>query len=304
MIKSITVTNHVGDSIKLDLARPELSGFAVTSIQGIGAGTATINTSEVATNDGSRFTSARLPQRNIVIDVKFLWKPTIEAVRQQSYKYFPLKKKITLLFETDNRLAEITGYVESNDPTIFSKDEGTSISILCPDPYFYAVGPNGTVTTLFSGIEPRFEFAFHNDSLTKSLLVMSSIENKTENVIVYDGDADIGVTVTIHAVGEASNISIYNTRTREFMRIDTNKLRDKIGSEITYGDDIVICTVKNRKSVTFMRNGISYNILNCLDRNSDWFTLTKGDNIFAYTAESGAINLQFKVEHQIVYEGV
>jgi len=51
MIKSITVTNYLGDSIKIDLARPELSGFVVKSITGLGPGTSTINTTELITQD-------------------------------------------------------------------------------------------------------------------------------------------------------------------------------------------------------------------------------------------------------------
>ena len=39
---------------------------------------------------------------------------------------------------------------------------------------------------------------------------MGEIKNETEQVVVYNGDAEIGVTITIHAIGEASNITIYN----------------------------------------------------------------------------------------------
>ena len=70
------------------------------------------------------------------------------------------------------------------------------------------------------------------------------------------------------------------------------------------GDEITICTVKKRKSITLLRAGKTTNILNCLDRNPDWFSLSKGDNVFAYTAESGGTNLQFKINHQVIYEGV
>ena len=34
MIKSVTVVNHLGESLKLDLASPEKSGFIVKSIEG------------------------------------------------------------------------------------------------------------------------------------------------------------------------------------------------------------------------------------------------------------------------------
>lgn len=301
MIKAVTVTNYLGDRIRLELARPELSGFAITSITGLGPGKATINTTDFSTTDGGLFSSSRLQIRNIVISLRYLWKDSIEDVRQLSYKYFPIKRKVTLHFETDNREVEIEGYVESNDPTIFSDEEGSDISIICPDPLFYSSKSNVTV---FSGIDPAFEFPFCNDSLSENLLEMSVIQNTAEKVIVYEGDAETGVTITIHAVGEASGITIYNTGTREFMRINTDKLATYTGSGIVFGDDIIICTVVGRKSITLLRNGQTTNILNCLDKDSNWFKLSKGDNVFAYTAETGSDNLQFSVENSIVYEGI
>lgn len=304
MIRTITFTNYLGDSIKLVLARPEESGFIVQSITGLGPGKANINTTEVATNDGSLFNSSRMPSRNIVISLKYMWMDSIEDARQLSYKYFPIKKKLTMLIETDNRQAEISGYVELNDPTIFSKDEGSDISIVCPNPFFYSAGKDGINTTIFYGVEPAFEFPFNNESLYERLLNMGEIKNETEQVVVYNGDAEIGVTITIHAIGEASNITIYNTGTREVMRIDTDKLQKFTGSGMVAGDEIIISTIKGNKSITLLRNGKRTNILNCLDKHSDWFQLAKGDNIFAYTAESGSTNLQFKIENRIVYEGV
>lgn len=304
MIKSITVTNYLGESIKLDLARPELSGFAVKSITGLGPGKADINTTEVSTMDGDLFNSSRLSSRNIVISLKFLWKDTVEDVRHLSYKYFPIKKKVTLLIETDNRTAEIEGYVESNDPNIFNNSEGSEISIICPNPYFRSAGESGVSTTNFSGVEALFEFPFSNESLTENLLEFGSIENKTEQVITYDGDAENGITIIMHAIGDVDNITIYSIKTRESMRIDTDKLAAFTGSSIVAGDEITICTVKGRKSITLLRDGEEINILNCLDKNTKWFELTKGDNIFAYTAEYGSSNLQFRIEHQTLYEGV
>lgn len=301
MIRSITVTNYLGDSIKLELARPELSGFAITSIEGLGPVKANINTTEVATKDGSLYNSARLPSRNIVISCKYLWKPTIEHVRQLSYRYFPIKRRVTLLFETDNRTAQIEGYVESNEPTIFSNFEGSDISIICPDPYFYSLGSE---QTLFGSIEPMFEFPFSNESLTDNLIEMSVINTTNQAVVVYEGDFEVGITITIYAVGEAKAITIYNVGTRESMELDTDKIEAITGSGIVDGDEITICTVTGKKSISLLREGTRYNILNCLSKDSDWFTLSKGYNLFAYEAETGAINLQFKIENQTVYEGV
>lgn len=307
MIYSIVVTNYLGDRIKLELGKPDVSGFLIKSITGLGPAKANVNTTEVSTNDGSLFNSARLSQRNIVLDMVFIntvYGESIEDLRQKSYKYFPLKKSVELTIETDNRYVKTTGYVESNKPNIFSSQEGTQISIICPDPYFYSAGEDGNNVTNFYSIDPIFEFPFSNESLDEPLLVFGEIQIKTEGVITYHGDSEIGVMIYIHAIGPATNINIYNTETREVMRINTEKISSLTGKGIVASDDIVINTAKGEKSITLIREGVSYNILNCLDKNTDWFTLAKGDNIFAFTADSGVTNLQFRVENKVIYEGV
>lgn len=307
MIYSLAVTNYLGDRIKLELGKPEHTGFLIKSISGLGPVKANVNMTEVATNDGAMFNSARLSKRNIVIQLAFMnsiYGEDIEEVRQKSYKYFPIKKDVELIIETDNRYVRATGYVESNEPDIFSKQEGSQISIICPDPYFYSVSEDGDNVTDFYSIDPVFEFPFSNESLTEPLLSFGEIQIKTEGVITYQGDSEIGVMIYIHAIGPASHINIYNTETREVMTIDTEKLEKLTGKGLITGDDIVISTLKSKKSITLIRAGVSYNILNCLDKNTDWFTLVKGDNIFAFTAETGVTNLQFRIENKVIYEGV
>lgn len=307
MIYSFAITNYLGDRVKLELGKPEVSGFLIKSVTGLGPVKANVNTTEVVTNDGSMFNSARLSQRNIVFQLAFVdtvYGETIEDIRQKSYKYFPAKKSVEIVIETDNRYVKIKGYVESNEPDIFSSQEGTQISIICPDPYFYSAGEDGNNVTDFYTIDSMFEFPFSNESLTDPLLIFGEIQIKTEGVITYYGDSEIGVVIYIHAIGPATNINIYNTETREVMMINTTKLEKLTGKGLVASDDIVINTTKGEKSITLVREGASYNILNCLDKNTDWFTLSKGDNIFAFTAETGVTNLQFRIENQVIYEGV
>ena len=302
MIKSITVTNYLGDSIVLELTRPEKSGFIVESVTGLGPGSSTINTTEISTTDGAYFNSSRVSSRNIVLSLRFMWDRTIEDSRQRSYKYFPLKRGVTLTIETDNRSLQISGYVESNEPNIFSETEGTEISIICPDPFFK--DSRETQQTSFSGIEPLFEFPFSNESLTEPLLEFSEIMDSIERVLVYNGDVETGVTISIKAFGEASGITLYNIGTRESMKILDNVIESIMGSGLTDGDEIVICTITGKKSATFIRNGKSTNILNSIDRSSDWFKLAKGSNIFAYTTESGRNNIQVQIQNSVIYEGI
>lgn len=302
MIKSIKIINDLNESISIILTQPELSGFIVSSIDGLGPVKATINKNELATSDGSIFNSARLSDRNIVLELLFdNTNDSIENIRQKSYKYFPLKRKIKFQIFTDNRELEIDGYVESNEPKIFSDKEGTQVSIICPEPYFHAIVNQSTI---FYGVNSEFEFEFENDSLTESLLEMGSIEQRREQTIYYTGDAEVGVTISIYLMGNAKGISIYNLSTREIMRINTDTLEQLIGSGLAEGDSIIITTTRKNKSVQLFRGGTYINILNCLDRNTDWFRIIKGDNVFTYTATEGISNIQFKIENQVLYEGV
>ena len=304
MIKSVTVTNHLGESLKIELGNPEKSGFLIKEITGLGPCKADINAKELATMDGSVFNSSRVTSRNIVIKMNLLFNPTVEDSRQKSYKYFPIKKQVTLEFETDNRICRTTGWVESNEPNIFSKNEDTSISIICPDPYFHSAGALGTTVTVFYGVEDSFEFPFSNESLDENLIEIGIARFSSERVIYYTGDAEVGIKMTIYANANAKNITIFNLRTREFLKLDTDKLEALTGQGLEQGDVVVISTVRGDKYAILHRAGAEINILNCIDRTSTWLQLEKGDNIIAYTADDGASNLEFKIENKTLYEGV
>lgn len=304
MIKSITAINYRGESIKLEMTRPEKSGFIIKDITGLfKPPKANINTTKIATLDGASYNSSHLDQRNVQLILEFMDTKTesIEDIRLKSYKYFPINKKVRLVVETDNRIVETEGVVEDNDPQVFNANEYTTITILCSDPYLYSPISNVTV---FSGVKPAFKFPFSNKSLTEPTLKMATIESKTEANVYYDGDFTVGLTITIHAIGEATNLTIYNVTARESMRIDTNKLATLTGSGIITGDTITINTQARKKSITLLRDGVTYNIQNTLDRGTKWLSISEGDNVFAYRAETGATNLQFRMSYKTVYEGV
>lgn len=317
MIHSVKVTNYLGESITMELRNPEKSGFLISSIEGISPSKADVNISDMVTQDGGVFNSARVNTRNIVLEIIF-YGDDIEELRQKSYKYFPIKKELTLTFYGDHRESYIKGVVEENEIDTFTDREKAQISILCPDPYFKSVAKE---TTVFFGIEPLFEFLTNNDwepipeeegskystmenpSLTEPMIEQSSVEIKTYNNVFYDGDADVGVVITIHAVGTVENVDIYNTLTREHIHIDTDKLETLTGHPLINRDTVIINTTTGNKKITLLRDGIETNILNCVNKDADWFKLVKGNNIFAFTADVGPTNLQFKVENEKLYEG-
>lgn len=307
MLKDVTITNYLGKSVTYSFEGPTLedeSGLLITEIEGLGPVKATVNMTQLATADGDIFNSSRLNGRNIVIKARFTYANTIEDARLLSYKFFPIGHKLTFHIETDNRIAETEGYVESNEPDIFSDESDMQVSVLCESPFFLSVSDDGKQQTNFSAVESMFEFPFSNESLEEKLIVFGKIVNKKENTVYYEGDAETGCIIHLHAIGEVRMIDIYNIKTAEHMGIDTDKIATLTGSGLIYGDDITISTIKGKKSITLLRNGVTYNILNALAKNVDWFQLARGDNLFAFTCEYGEENLQFMIESQIVYEGV
>ena len=151
---------------------------------------------------------------------------------------------------------------------------------------------------------PNFEFPFSNESLTEDKIEFGIIERRKENVVYYDGDAEQGITITIEAIGTVKNLTIYNVRTREKMAISHDELVSFTGSGIVNGDTITISTVKGHKSIELLRDGVTTNILNCIGKDDDWFMLSKGDNIFGYTADEGSDYLDFKINYSSLYEGI
>lgn len=302
MIKSIEVHNEMGDVLELDLFHPEKSGFIVRSVEGLGPPKATINSTEIPTDDGGEFNSARMEERNVVFDLEFQYHPTIEDTRHASYRYFPIKKQVTLVITTDNRVLECTGHVESNEPDIFSENEGAQISIICSDPNLYA--HNRLNKTPFYFIEPLFEFEFSNESLEDPLLEFGEILYYPIRTINYEGDVDVGIVVKMHAMSEVGDVIFQNTRTREKMVLRASRLEALTGSALKARDEITISTVRGQKGATLLREGIVTNILNCFDRDTDWFQISKGENIFSYDTDLGRTSLQITVENKIVYAGV
>lgn len=302
MIKSVKVTNHNNESLTMELYHPERSGLNVINIDGLGPPKASINSSEVATMDGGIFTSARMSQRNIVLTLGMMFNPIIEDSRLLTYKYFPIKKPVHLEIETDRRNVECEGYVESNTPTIFSQNEQTQISIICPDPFFYEKG-EGEIA--FTGVHPVFEFPFSNESLTENLIEFGDIRDDNRAVLNYHGDVDTGVFIVAHVMsGMVGNITIWNVGTRERIKIDTAKIKTLTGVTYGQGDDIEINTKVGEKYIRLLHNGKYYNIISCINKDADWFQITTGYNRFTFVADQGVNNLKVTFYYRNAYGGI
>ena len=301
MIKTVSITNRSGETLVLTLGRPELSGFSIVNIEGLSSPKADINISDVLAIDGGIYNSSRLTPRNIKITVAMHESFSLDDLRVMLYKYLPIKSKVIFGIQTSARNAEIDAYVEANVIQPFSKIQTAEISLLCADPYFRDVNH---AVSIFTGTSGGFGFPFSNESLYAKMLEFGTMHIDYSRSIIYTGDAEVGITVSIHANAYVENISLYNTLTNQSMSIDSARIIEITGSGIVSGDDIIIVTTKGYKSVVLIRDGVTYNILNALGRDTDWFSLIQGDNVFVYTADIGFNDIVLMIENDILYEGV
>lgn len=304
MIHYVKIKNHLGETKTIELKSPEKSGLYIQDITGLGPSKSSVNLSDVLSLDGSFYNSSRVNSRNIVMTLGFydnMELYSVESIRQQTYRLFPPKRALEIEVETDNRLVYTTGYVESNEPNIFSKTENTVISLICPGAFFYG---RSTIATPFSGSNAGFEFPFENPSLTLPLIEFGSVFYGTTKSVFYIGDEETGVTIDITINGAVNNLTLQNTTKGQTMAIDSVKLTALTGSNLVSGDRIIINTIRGSKSITLIRGGVSTNILNTLGTNTTWFTIDRGDNFFTYSAQSGVGNVVVVISHQLVYDGV
>ena len=347
MVESIEVINFSNDSkpLLLVLRDPEnettSQGFAVTSVTGLGPGKATVNSSELVTIDGAEFVNARLPKRTIKIDLRLLpisYKKngqiideSVADIRRKSYRYFPVKEKVKLIFNnieyrrdpTNSRKSipetksyYIEGIVEQNEPNIWSKDEAITVQVVCMDPYFkdvntqkksfndivpmfhyesYIMTSEGK-TPLYPGwVDPDMDLDPNSDTNNPFMLSERLVrEYLTINNISY---VKTGGIFTILANNTVVRPAIFNRTTDQILTLNTT---------LNKGDKVVIDTRKGYKSAT-LKEGFGVDIINKIDiATSQWIEFQPGENIIGVTCEIPAQrnNLDVSVEIRPLYTGI
>lgn len=296
MIRKVTVEriDGKGGVLTLPFNQNQVYRYILKNISGLGPVKAELNTSKVATKDGIIYNSQRIDARNLVFDIMLRREKdsTIESSRQSLYGYFPRNAILKFTFYTDNTTVYCTGYVESNEPTMFDETSTQSISVICPNPYFYDIESN---TISLNGILKSFEFPFENKLSERTIEFGTIVRNSTGN-IYYTGSQSIGVEIIISFSGDVSGLQIYNANTREKMEFNNYIFRNK--------QKLHINSQRGEKSIMLFDGGNATNILNYLTNDSEFIHLENGDNVFAYKATSGSEHVSMMINNKVIYEGI
>jgi predicted phage tail component-like protein len=288
---TVKIENAQGDMLQLYPSED----YILTGMAGITPADAVINTVEVAAMDGARFNNSRVGPRNITVTLKIRGKDSeVRRRRVQLYKYIRTKQKVRLYIANDQRDAYIDGYVESlqDAETIFAADQRLMLSVICPDPYFRDNG-TGEQVVGFSSVDANFYFPL---SIVCSEPVPLSVKSINSSKNIYNaGDTSTGMVLTVTAYGAVENPVFYDETTGGSMAFSLT---------LAAGDELIISTIHGSKRAALNRAGTSINVINTLDPESTWLELAPGDNVFYYTASSGAGNMELQFSFTDLFEGI
>ena len=135
-------------SEKMTLARtPKLW---IESISGLGADYE-VTTSKNSGQDGENYTGSTASRRNIII-VLDVPKKYVQEQRDKMYSFFQPRSIGTFFYYSGPIARKIRYYVESVEPSTEGAVRTITLSLICPDPKFYALTDQLTELALWEGL--------------------------------------------------------------------------------------------------------------------------------------------------------
>ena len=192
----------------------------------------------------------------------------------------------------DMRLIELKGISKSFDGTEALSDVNLYIR-KCE--FITLLGPSGCGKTTMLRIIGGFEFPVP-DGL--ELYDGWEIGYRQPSLIVNvynSGDVKSGIRIEFRAIGAVTNPVLLNVDTREFIKLNIS---------LVAGDVLTVSTGYGEKAVKLNRGGTITDAFRYLDVDSSYLQIAVGDNLFRYSADANAENLEVSIYHNNLYLGV
>lgn len=286
----ITCTNK--DGVSVTFTERGFTPFLLCKAEGVYDAENNITVSENTMNDGATYQGMVVKKRNIVLTVK----DTTSHVYNRNLlaALFKSKEEGTLVFSEDENTRMITYYVEkmTSDGAPFNRTY--IISLLCPDPFFYAMNDARVqMAAWLSGFEFSHQFRAEGEELGYRSNV------RIQNIINENAADGVGMTIIIDSLGEVQNPSVTRVESDESIRIGTtNKPFNMVA-----GDRLRITTGDNNKHIYYTHNGVEEEVNHYLAEDSVFIQLMRGNNNIGYNAEVGVDSMTVTVSYRFKYEG-
>lgn len=259
--------------------------FICSDVDGMTAVEVAVASNTVYSMDGDKITNMQAQPREIVIDLTVRQGVGVQEAREHIMRYIKpkLEAKLLLDYEANGvpRNVAITGRVSRIEMPRFTDNVVAQITLYCSQPYWEDAA---FIVKYISDI-----LNLHHFEITWSdPLPMGMYDMTRTREFVNEGDAAVGVVVTITAQGVVVNPTLYNNITGEYIGI---------ADTLAAGDEVVINTIRGQKSIT--KNGA--NVLSKLRAGSTWLQMDVGSNVFLIDADSGASEMYFAITFKQAY---
>lgn len=276
--------------IKIENARGEVLDLSadpryVPILSGTAPPAATINRAKVALADGTRYNSATVGERNLLLTVYLV--RDIARARRNLYRFVATKQYIKVYYTADDLSVCIDGYVETAECDPWTQEQSMAVSIICPQPFWRDLTETYTNA---SNVEKLFEFPF---AIESDGVELSAVDNANSTTVLNDGTVQTGLRFEIVATVRSLQPRIYNLETGEYMGFYV---------DLFPGERLVVNTTNGSKSVTHIADGVETNYIHTIMEGSVWHQLAPGATEYSYTVDEGEVELN--IYHTNMYAGV
>lgn len=274
MITKLDVRSNQGGFLSFPLA-DDSSGYIVENIEGLGPVKVTLVSSKFAQQDGAQYQASQRDTRNILLKIglepDYTTGDTVQALRSRLYSVFMPKMAVDLSFLLDDeQQLDISGRVESCEPTIFDQEPAVDISVMCFDPDFVdpiVVVQNGVTTA-----------------------------GSNSSNFTYQGTVDSGILFQIMPNRNLSEFTIYQQASDGGLR------SMDFQAPLVDGDTVTISTISGAKFANLTRADADSSILYGVDPQANWLQLTPGANAIRVYAEGDPV--PYTIQYSKRYGGL
>lgn len=296
--RMIKCTNKA-ENVSVYLRRTTAAPWYLSDFTGLYGSDFDVLTGKNTLSDGAQYLSARVKERNIVLTV------TSRAAHRDSrallYRVFKPRSEGVLEYSDGTIARKIDYYAESvsiESKGARSDDSGVmvaTISLLCPDPFFYETGNR---IARMSTWMPAFIFKHEFSSAGEEFGYKA--KEKIQDIVNESGLDEIGMTVKVEAFGTVKNVSIINASTNAVCKVGTSDTP----LEMVAGDVLEITSDNGGRHVWHTHEGVKKEINYFLSSDSQFLTLKAGHNVIGYNAENGVDNLSVIIIYRMRYAGI
>lgn len=261
--------------------------YVVSDVSGLNPPSASLFTSKSPNRKGVKYNGSTLDERTVIIAIKLLG--DIEVNRNALYDWIDTEQYVKIRYRNDVKNVYCEGHVYECEFTPFTDSEVITVAITCEDPYWKDLTD---IVVDISNIIKQFTFPF---AISEPIPFSTYKDSNTTSI--FNSGNETGLRIIIKCLEDVTNLEIYdpNDITKKF----------RLNTTLEKGWVVEIDTDSSPKTVkAYKADGSVENLLKYTGGSVTWFTLKKGNNVFGYSADRGASDIEMTINFVTKYLGV